>query len=93
MRNFRFGMKAISNVEKKLKKPIAKIDFDSLTMEDTAILIWAGLAHEDKNLTPDRVMDLVDEYSDLATVMEALGEAFTGAFGSVDEAAVEGKNE
>ena len=48
MRNFRFGMKAISNVEKKLKKPIAKIDFDSLTMEDTAILIWAGLAHEDK---------------------------------------------
>ena len=38
-RNFRYGMKAISYIEGKLKQPIAKIDFNSLTMEETATII------------------------------------------------------
>ena len=86
-RNFRYGMKAISLIEKKLKKPVAKIDMENLTMEDVAIMIWAGLQHEDKDLTPDKVMDLVDDHSDISTVIQVMGEAFQGAFG------VEGKNE
>lgn len=90
-RNFRYGMKAISLIEKKFKKPVGKIDMDSLTMEETAIIIWAGLQHEDSNLTPDKVMDLIDEYSNLPTVMKAMNEAFQGAFG-VGEIE-EGKNE
>lgn len=65
VRNFKYGMKAISLIEKKFKKPISQIDMDNLTMEETAIIIWAGLYHEDDNLTPDKVMDLVDEHSDL----------------------------
>jgi len=81
-RNFRYGMKAISLIEKKLKKPISKIDMDNLTMEDAAIMLWAGLVHEDKDLTPEKVMDLVDEYSDIQTVLQAMGEAFQGAFGN-----------
>ena len=86
-RNFRYGMKAISLIEKKLKKPVAKIDMENLTMEDAAIMIWAGLQHEDKSLTPDKVMDLVDDHSGISTVIQAMGEAFQGAFG------VEEKNE
>lgn len=80
-RNLRYGMKAISLIEKKLKKPVAKIDMENLTMEDAAVMIWAGLQHEDRELTPDKVMDLVDDYSDITTVMQAMGEAFQGAFG------------
>ncbi len=80
-RNLRYGMKAISLVEKKLKKPIAKLDMESLMMEDSAVLIWAGLAHEDHNLTTEKVMDLIDDYSSLPTVMEAVGTAMTAAFG------------
>ena len=83
-RNFKYGMRAISLIEKKLKKPVAKIDMENLTMEDAAIMIWAGLQHEDKDLTPDKVMDLVDDYSDIATVMQAMGEAFQGAFGKAE---------
>jgi hypothetical protein len=47
MRNLRYGMKAISLVEKKLGQPIGKIDMDNMTMEDTATLIWAGLVEEE----------------------------------------------
>lgn len=81
MRNFKYGMKALHLIEKKLKKPVSKIDMDNLTMEDAATLIWAGLQHEDKDLTPEKVMDLVDEYSSLPAVMQAMGEAFASAFG------------
>ncbi|MDD4564770.1 MAG: hypothetical protein PHE79_04765 [Eubacteriales bacterium] len=93
MRNLRYGMKAISLVEKKFKKPIAKLDMGSLTMEDSAILIWAGLAHEDQNLTADKVMELIDDYSSLPAVMEAVGAAMTEAFGSAEQAETQEKNE
>lgn len=89
VRNFRYGMKAISLVEKKLKKPFSKIDMDNLTMEDTAIIIWAGLVHEDKSLTPDKVMDLIDEKGNLQQVMQVMSEAMSAAFGGKEE----GKNE
>ena len=81
IRNFKYGMKAISLIEKKFKKPISKVDMDNLTMEETATIIWAGLHHEDKNLTPDKVMDLVDEYSNMVTVVESMGQAIQEAFG------------
>ena len=95
MRNFKYGMKALHLIEKKLGKPIAKIDMENLTMEDAATLIWAGLQHEDKDLTPDKVMDLVDEYSSLPAVMQAMGEAFAAAFGAdvSEEPEEEAKNE
>lgn len=89
-RNFRYGMKAISQIEKKLKKPISKIDFETLTMEETATIIWAGLEHEDKNLTPNKVMDLIDEKGNFTEVMNAMQQAFENAFGTKGE---EGKNE
>lgn len=84
-RNFRYGMKALSLIEKKLKKPISKIDLDNLTMEEIAVFIWAGLVHEDKELTPDKVMDLVDEYSSIAAVSKAINEALNSAYGSTEE--------
>lgn len=84
-RNMRLGMKAISLVEKKLKKPIAKLDMDNLTMEDMATIIWAGLFHEDKSLNVDKVMDLIDEHSNIRDVMTAVGEAISQAFGDSEE--------
>lgn len=85
VRNFRYGMKALSLIEKKLKKPISKIDITNLMIEDMATIIWAGLVHEDKNLTPEKVMDLIDEYSNISTVIEAMSIAFQSAFGEPDK--------
>ncbi len=84
-RNFKYGMRAISLVEKKFKKPISQVDMNNLTMEEMATIIWAGLVHEDKNLTSDRVMDLVDEHSNVTKVFETAGEALNRAFGGGEE--------
>jgi hypothetical protein len=86
-RNFRYGMKAINKIEKALKTNVAKLDFDNLTMEDTATIIWAGLVHEDTELTPEKVMELIDEHSDIKTALAAMGEAFQNAFGGGDQEA------
>lgn len=81
-RNFRYGMKAISHIEKSLHTNISKIDFDNLSMEQTAIIVWAGLVHEDKELTPEKVIDLIDEHSSIAKVVDVMGKAFAEAFGT-----------
>lgn len=81
-RNLRFGMVALMKIEEKLGKPFAQIDFEfGLQYKDLATIIWAGLEHEDKTLTPETVAGLIDDYSDIQTVMTKLGEAMTEAFG------------
>lgn len=84
-RNLRFGMKALSLVEKKLGVNIAKIDFENLTMEQLATFIWAGLTHEDNDLTPDKVMDLIDEYSNIQDAVDVVSKAIAESFGTGTE--------
>ena len=76
-RNYKYGMRALDLVEKKLKKKMAKIDMDDLTMEETATFMWAGLQHEDKSLTPDKVIDLVDEHSSYTEAVVEMSKALT----------------
>ena len=92
-RNLKYGMKAISLIEKKFKKPVGKIDMDNLTMEDAATIIWAGLVYEDDKLTPNKVMDLVDEYSSLTEIAKAMMEAMNEAFGADKKDGKPEKNE
>ena len=75
VRNFRFGMRAVDFIEKKFEKPIAKVDFENMTMEETATVILAGLIHEDKGLTEEKVMDIIDEKGNLEEVLAAMGKA------------------
>ncbi len=86
-RNLKFGMRAINLVEKKFGKPIMSIEGmenGMLSMEQYATLLWAGLSHEDKELTPDKVMDLVDEYSTLSKASKMLWEALNEVFKDTD---------
>ena len=83
-RNFKYGMRALDRIEKKLKTKIATLDMDNLSMEETATLIWAGLVHEDKSLTVENVMDLIDDYSTLPEVAEIMNKAFESTFGTKD---------
>ena len=85
-RNFRYGMKALSLVEKKLKKNIGQIDFNNLSIEETMTIVWAGLYHEDKELTVDTLMDIIDEHDiKIGAVVEAMGLAINDAFGEANE--------
>lgn len=74
-RNFRFGMKAISFIEKKFNKPISKVDFENMTMEETATVILAGLIHEDKTLNEDKIMEIIDDKGNLEEVLNAMSKA------------------
>ena len=76
-RNFKYGMKALSLVEKRLKKKVATIDMENMSMEETAIMMWAGLQHEDKSLNPDKVMDLVDDHSSYSEAVVEMSKALT----------------
>lgn len=92
-RNFKYGMKAISLIEKKLKKPISQIDFENLFMEEMAAIIWAGLVHEDKNLSVDRVMNLVDDSTMSVTeIFDVAADALNKAFNGEDTVENDGKN-
>jgi hypothetical protein len=81
-RNLRFGMVALMKIEEKLGRPFAQIDFEhELKYKDLATILWAGLAHEDAYLTPNKVAELIDDYSDIQTAMSKMGEAMQEAFG------------
>lgn len=80
-RNLRYGMVALMKIENKLGKPFAKIDFDEVTYQDMAVIIWAGLEHEDSSLTPEKIAELIDEHSDIETIVTAMGEAMAESFG------------
>lgn len=90
MRNFRYDMRAIDRIEKAFGKPLMKIeelqDASLLTAEQTATLMWAGLTHEDKDLTPDKVIDLVSEHSTQYEVSKEMWKAFYKSQGmEIDE--------
>jgi len=80
-RSLRFGLNALVRIEEMIGKPISKLDLDNISVKDMRTIIYSGLFHEDKNLTPEKVGELIDDYSDINTVAEKLGEAMTEAFG------------
>lgn len=88
VRNLKYGMVAIDLIEKKFKKPVIEIEQLSsgkLTMEEYATIIHAGLVHEDKSLTPKKVMELIDEYSSIAKVAKEFWKAFNAALTGDEE--------
>jgi len=79
-RNFRYGMVALDRIEESLGVSVTALDLDSLTMKQAAIIVWAGLVHEDKELTPLRVMELIDEHSNLTDALGTMAKAFEKSF-------------
>jgi len=80
-RNLRYGMKAFAAVEDRLGKPLGKIDLSAITYNDLAVFLWAGLRHEDPEITPEKVMDLIDEHSTVVRAAEAFTKAITESVG------------
>ena len=92
VRNFRYGMKAVHLIEQKLNIKMAGLDMNALSMYELSVIVWAGLVHEDKELTPERIMELIDDYSSIPKVSETMAKAFEDAFGEGNaEAAVKAK--
>jgi len=60
-RHLRLSLKGMVEFEKITGKNLLKgINLDEMTLGDMALLMWACLIHEDKELQFDDVLDMVD---------------------------------
>ena len=82
MRNLRIAIKAIKIIEEELNIPISKIDFENIGMKELNIMLYAGLIHEDKELTIEKVLDIMDEFGKITEISNAIGKAIEISFGT-----------
>lgn len=61
-RTLRYGINALVKVEDLTGKSITALDLSHVGIKDLLIIVYAGLCHEDKTLTLEKVGDLIDEY-------------------------------
>jgi len=83
-RTLRYGLNALVTIEEQIGKPLTGLDFNNVSVKDLRAILYAGLFHEDKELTPEKVADLVDEFSSIENISGKLGEAMTLAFGGAE---------
>lgn len=84
-RNLRYGIKALKIIEDTLDKPMAEMDLTKLKINDLTVFTYAGLVHEDKELTVEKVLDLIDEFSTIEELATAIGKAVEVAFGKKEK--------
>jgi hypothetical protein len=87
-RNLRFGMEAMIAIEDETGRCFPEVYRDLLvgaktgkfSIKDFRNLIWAGLKHEDENLTPKQVSEILDN-SDFEDLLGKIAQAVEGAIG------------
>lgn len=76
-RHMKLGMRGLLEFEKVTGKNLLRgFSLDELTLHDTAVLMWASLIHEDKELKLDTVIDMVD-ITNIQMIADALGSCVT----------------
>lgn len=86
-RNLRFNLRAIADLEAVTGKPVGDITRDLRMIGVTAIVacLHAGLAHEDKALTRNLVIRILEDYLDrpgsegIRPVLKAIDDALSGS--------------
>ena len=84
-RTLRYGMNALAKIEDITGKTLMSLDLNNVGIKDLLAIVYAGLCHKDKSLTLEAVGDLIDEYSDLNSIAEKVGDALTAAFGTANK--------
>lgn len=82
-RRLRFTLNSLAELEDKLGVGIQEIGevLSNPRMKDLLLLLWAGLIHEDEELTVERVGNMID-LSNMDMLSDKLGEAFSASNGS-----------
>lgn len=77
-RHFRFTMNSLEVIEDELGFQLHEMKDKQLKIKEIKVIMWAGLIHEDGELTKEQVGDMID-LDNMAYVQEKLGEAFERA--------------
>ena len=86
-RILRYNMTALSLLEDHFDSPIAEFlpKLKKLKLSQLTVCLWAGLRHEDKDITPEQIMEMLDNADNPTKMIEesaqALSKAMTEAFG------------
>jgi hypothetical protein len=83
VRNLKIGIKASKIIQDELQKPLMEV-FSSMSegldINTLICIVYAGLVHEDKSLTKEKVLDLLDEHSSIEEVADKIAKAVEVAF-------------
>lgn len=71
-RNLRFDVNAISDFEDKTGKSVTSLGDETSGLSIMRSLLWAGLKHEDRGLTLERVGNIMGVYFDNGGTIEDL---------------------
>jgi lipoate synthase len=76
----KLGFKGIARLEKVFEANVDKWNLKELSFEQVAEILAEALRREIPDITADKVMDLIDDYSDINTAIqkafECIGETF-----------------
>ena len=80
-RTLRYTLKSLYILEETVGKPLAELfnpeEITKLSLKAVALLLWAGLIHEDPALTEEQVVELMDQSS---LTLSEMVEVISGAF-------------
>lgn len=77
-RTLRFTLNSLAEIEDRLGVSLAKMSEVELGIKSIRTMLWAGLIHEDKQITEDEVGEMVD-FGNLEYVQEKVATAFASA--------------
>jgi hypothetical protein len=77
-RNLRYTMNALAEIEDILGVPLSEMENVKMTIKNVRVILWAGLIHEDPELTQEEVGNMVD-LGNFKEVQEKVAEAFAMA--------------
>ena len=75
-RNLFYSLNSLEIIEDITGQSLDKVT-QNVNMKTLKVLVYAWLVHEDKDLTPDAVGEMIG-FSDIERVSEAIGKAFGG---------------
>ena len=82
-RNLKYGFNALVDLETSLGIPIQgllQVLTTKATLKDMRAILWVGLIHEDKTLTPEDVGNMIESLSDYEAIGVAVKTAIEAAF-------------
>ena len=80
VRKIRYTLNALAEIEEKLGAKLDQLDKIDMGIKELRTFLWAGLIHEDAELTEREVGNLVD-FDNMEYINQKITEAFQSATG------------
>ena len=87
-RSLKLGFRGIAKLEKVFGENVDKWNLKELSFDQVAEILAESLRRELPDITTDKVMDLVDDYSDINTAIKKTFECINETFGKNAEPVV-----